>query len=224
MRLASPMLTSMPGMRVLDAHLYIGCHHLAALKVHHQLNLAGIEGARLLADPENTDLPCGYPRASEVADCWGCPRYLTRRGSLHVQQCHYSWIPPIPAPPLPLRCVSNGHRFSPCDDLSPRYDRSLLADDNERRTPRLRKRTCLNSHPGRVTRVHPCVSMRLHLIPTPTRYASRKPSSREMSGVVVLGSRRVVPTGRLAIQGVVRRVYTGRVSPWIWWSPSTGGT
>jgi hypothetical protein len=34
----------MPGMRVLDAHVHISGYHLLAMKVHHQLSLAGIEG------------------------------------------------------------------------------------------------------------------------------------------------------------------------------------
>jgi hypothetical protein len=208
-------------MRVLDAHLNIGCHHLSPLKVHHQLTLAGIEGARLLANFENVDLPCGIPRVSEVADWWGCPRYLTRRGSLHIQKCP---APLIPATTLHHGCVRQGHRFSPCDDLSPRYARSLVVDCNGRLTQGLRKRKDPNSHPGRVTGVHPRVSTRLLLIPTPTRDASGKISSREMSGVVVLGSRRAVPTGRLAIWGVVRCVDYRHVSPRTCWRPSTGGT
>ena len=76
MRRASLLLTSMPGMRVLDAHVYIGCHHLPPLKVHYQLTLAGIEGATLLADPENVDLPCGCSCTLEVTDRWRHPRYL----------------------------------------------------------------------------------------------------------------------------------------------------
>jgi hypothetical protein len=196
MRLASPLLTSMPGIRVLDAHHYVGGRHLPPLKVHYQLSLAGIEGARLLADPENVDLPCGYPRVSEVADYGGCARYLTKKGRLYLQKCPYPWLPPIPVTPLHHGCVSKGHRFSPCDDLSPRYDRSLLADDSERLTQGLRKRNYLNSHPGRVTGVHPRVSARLLLIPTPTHYASRKISAgrcRELwCSVVVVCCRLVV--------------------------------
>jgi hypothetical protein len=118
MRPASPLLTSMPGMRVLDAHVHIGCHHLPALKVHYQLTLAGIEGATLLADPENLDLPCSFPGASGVADCWRHPRYLTRRGNLRNQKCPHPWLPQIPAIPLPHGCVSRSHRFSSCDDLN----------------------------------------------------------------------------------------------------------
>jgi hypothetical protein len=223
MRPASPLLTSMPGMRVLDAHVHIGCHHLPPLKVHHQLTLAGIEGATLLADPENLDLLCGYPCASEVADRWRHPRYLTRRGNLHRQKCPHPWLPPIPATLLHHGCVSRSHRFSPFDDLSPKCDLSLLADGNERLTQGLCKRICLNSHPGRVIGVQPRVLTRLLSIPTLTRNASWKVSSREMSGVAVLGSRRVVPTGRLAIRGAVRRVCSRQVSSRTCWRPSTGG-
>jgi hypothetical protein len=211
MRPASPLLTSMPGMRVLDAHVHIGCHHLPPLKVYHQLTLAGIEGATLLADPEKLDLPCGSPCASEVADRWRLPRYLSRRGDFHRQKYSHPWFPPIPATPLQHRCGSKSRRTSACDDLSPQYDLSLVADGNERLTQGLRKRRCLNSYPGRVTGVHPRVFARLLSIPTPMRHASRKVSSREMSGVSGLGSRRVVPTGRLAIRGVVRWACLGQV-------------
>jgi hypothetical protein len=87
-----------------------------------------------------------------------------------------------------------------------------VADGNEWLTQGLRKRRCLNSYPGRVTGVHPRVFARLLSIPTPMRYASRKVSSREASGVSGLGSRRVVPTGRLAIRGVVRWACLAQVS------------
>ena len=218
MRPASPLLTSMPGMRVLDAHVHIGCHHLPALKVHYQLTLAGIEGATLLADPENLDLPCSYPGALEVADRWRHPRYLTRRGNLRNQKCPHPWLPQIPAIPLSHGCVSRSHRFSSCDDLSPKDDLLLVADGNECLTQGLRKRRCLNSHTGRVIGVHPRVLARLPSIPTPTRNAFR-----EMSGVSVLGSRRVMPTGRLVIREIVRRVWSRQVSPRTCWRPSVRG-
>jgi hypothetical protein len=211
----------MPDMRVLDAQVHIGCHHLRLLKVHHQLTLAGIEGARLLANPKNVDLPYGTTRALEVADWCGCPRYLIRRGSLYIQKCP---APPIPATTLHHERVRRGRRFSSCDDHSPKYARSLVVNCNGRLTQGLRKRKDLNSHSGRVTGVHPRVSTRLLLIPTPTRHASGKLFSLEMSGVVVLGSRRAVPTGRLAIRGVVRCVDFWHVSPRTCWRPSTGGS
>jgi hypothetical protein len=223
MRRASLLLTSMPGMRVLDAHVHIGCHHLPSLKVHHQLTLAGIEGATLLGDPENLDLPCVYPCTSEVADRWRLPRYLSRRGNFYSQKYSHPWFPSIPATPLQHKCGRKSRRFSACDDLSPQYDFSLVADGNEHLTQGLRKRRCLNSYPGRVTGVHRRVLARLLSIPTPMRNASRKVSSREMSGVSGLGSRRVVPTGRLAIRGAVRHVCLTQVSPWTCWRPSTGG-
>jgi len=147
MRPASPLLTSMPGMRVLDAHVCIGCRHLPALKVHHQLTLAGIEGATLLADPENFGLPCVMPCASEVADRWRLPRYLSRRGNFHSQKSSHPSFPSIPATPLQHnRRDSKSRRFSACDDLSPQHDFSLVADGNERLTQGLRKRKCLYSH------------------------------------------------------------------------------
>jgi hypothetical protein len=223
MRPPSPLLTSMLGMRVLDAHVHIGCHHLPALKVHHQLTLAGIEGATFLADPENLHLPCGYSCTSEVADRWRHPRYLTRRGNLHRQKYPHPWLPPIPATPPRHGCVSRSHRFSPYDDLSPQYELSLLVDGNERLTQGLRKRSCLNLHPGKATGVHPRVLRRLLSIPTPTRHASWKMSGGQMSGVAVLGSRRVVPTGRLATRGAVRRVCPRQVSPRTCRRPSAGG-
>ena len=210
-------------MRVLDAHGYIGCHHLPPKKVHHQLTLAGIEGATLLADPENLDLPCVCSCASEVADRWRLPRYLSRRGNFHSQKYSHPWFPSIPATLLQHACRSMSRRFSACDDFNPQYDFSLVADGNEHLTQGLRKRRCLNSYPGRVTGVHLCVLARLLSIPTPMRNASRKVSNREMSGVSGLGSRRVVPTGRLAIRGGVRHVCLTQVSPRICWGSSTGG-
>ena len=146
MRRASLLLTSMPGMRVLDAHVHIGCHHLPSLKVHHQLTLAGIEGATLLADPENLGLPCVCSRASEVADRWRLPRYLSRRGNFYSQKYSHPWFPSIPATPLQHKCGRKSRRFSACDDLSPQYDFSLVADGNERLTQGLRKRKRLHSH------------------------------------------------------------------------------
>jgi hypothetical protein len=146
MRRASLLLTSMPGMRVLDAHVHIGCHHLPPMKVHHQLTLAGIEGATLLADPENLGLPCDYPCASEVADRWRLPRYLSRRGNYHSQKSAHPSLPSILAPPLQHRSDRKSRRFSACDDLSPQHDFSLVTDGNERLTQGLRKRKCLHSH------------------------------------------------------------------------------
>ena len=145
MRRASLLLTSMPGMRVLDAHVHIGCHHLPSLKVHHQLTLAGIEGATLLADPENLGLPCVCSRASEVADRWRLPRYLSRRGNFHSQKYFHPCFPSIPATSLQHKCGNKSRRFSACDDLSPQYAFSLVADGNEHLTQGLRKRRCLHS-------------------------------------------------------------------------------
>jgi predicted RNA-binding protein YlqC (UPF0109 family) len=223
MRLASLLLTSMPGMRVLDAHVHIGCHHLPPLKVYHQLTLAGIEGATLLADPETLGLLCGSPCALEVADRWRHPRYLTRRGNCHSRKYPYPWLLPIPAIPLLHGCVSKSRRSLACDDLSPQYDLSLLADGNERLTQGIRKRRCLDSYPRRVTGVHRRVLTRLLWIPTAMRNASRQEAGREMSGVSGLGSRRVVPTGRLAIRGAMRHACSMHVSPRTCWSPPLGG-
>ena len=196
MRPASLLLTSMPGMRVFDAHVHIGCYHLPPLKVYHQLTLAGIEGATLLADPETLGLPCGYSCASEVADRWRHPRYLTKRGNCHSQKYPYPWLLPIPAIPLQHGCVSKSRRFSACDDLSPQCHVSLLTDGNERLTQGVRKRRCLTSSPGGVTGVHRRVLTRLLSIPTPMRNASGRSQTgrcRECrDSVVVVWCRLVV--------------------------------
>jgi hypothetical protein len=136
----------MPGMRVLDAHVYIGCHHPPVLEVHDQLTLAGIEGATFLADPGNLDLPCVVSHAAEVADRWRLPRCLSRRGNFHSQKSSHPWFPTIPATPLQHECRSRSRRFSACDDLSPQYDFSLVADGNEHLSQGLRKRKYLHSH------------------------------------------------------------------------------
>jgi hypothetical protein len=201
MRRASPLLTSMPGTRVLDAQVYIGGHHLLPVKVNHQLTLAGIEGATCLADPETSNLPCGDACAGEVADRWRRPRYLTRRGNLRHWKYPHPWLPPIPAASLPHEGVRWSRVFSACDDLSPKDGASLLADDNEDLTQGLRKRIWLRSHPGRVTGVNSRLRTRLLSIPMSKRTASRQLSGRGKSGVPVLGSRRKVPTGRLANRG-----------------------
>jgi len=223
MRRASLLLTSMPGMRVLDAHVHIGCHHLPSLKVHHQLTLAGIEGATLLADPENLGLPCVCSHASEVADRWRLPRYLSRRGNFHSQKSSHPSFPLIPATPLHHRCDSKSRRFSACDDLSPQHQFPLVADGNERLTQGLRKRKCLHSHREELlgftyASSRACFRSRRLCVMHPVKI-----STREMSGVSGLGSRRVVPTGRLAIRGGVRPVCLTQVSPRICWRSSTGG-
>jgi hypothetical protein len=223
MRLASPLLTSMPGMRVLDAHVYIGCRHLRALKVHHQLTLAGIDRATLVADPENLDLLYSYPGAAEVANHWGHPRYLTRRGNFRSQKCSHPWLAPIPAAPMPRGCVSSSQHLSPCNDLVPTYDVLLLADGNECLTRGLRK--CINLSPyiAGVTGAHPRVFTRLLPLQMFPCKAFLRTSTREMSGVMVLGSRRGVSTGRLAIWDAVRWRWCRKgVSPDIG-RPSTGG-
>lgn len=121
----------MPGTRVLDAHVYIGCHHLLALKVRHQLTLAGIERATFGADPKNLDLPCSYPGAAEVADRWRHPRYLTRRGNFHSQKYPHPRLAPIPAPPRHQGCVSKISQLPPCDNLDLDDHVQLLTDDDE---------------------------------------------------------------------------------------------
>jgi len=161
MRPASPLLTSMPGTRVFDAHVYIGCHHLLALKVHHQLTLAGIEGATLVADPDYLDLPCSYPAAAEVAARRRQPRYLPRRGNFRSQKYPHPWLAPIPATPSHQGCVNTSHQLSPCNALKSNDDLLLLADGNECLTQGLRKRIALSLPIGRVTGAHP---PRLHAL------------------------------------------------------------
>jgi hypothetical protein len=125
MRRASLLLTSMPGMRVLDAHVHIGCHHLPSMKVHYQLTLAGIEGATLLADPENLGLPCVFPCTSEVAD-----RLLgtVKERKLSQPEVFHPWFPDPCT--LQHKCRSRSRRFSACDDLSHSMISSLVADGN----------------------------------------------------------------------------------------------
>jgi hypothetical protein len=133
----------MPGMRVRDAHVHIGCHHLPPMKVHYQLTLAGIEGATFVADPGDLHLPRAHPCASEVADRWKLPRDLSRRGNAHRQKFSHPWFPSIPATSLQYNRSNQSHRSSACDDLSPQDDLSLVADGNECLTQGLRKRRCL---------------------------------------------------------------------------------
>jgi hypothetical protein len=193
----------MPGMRVLDAHVYIGCRHLPALKVHHQLTLAGIEGAMLITGPETLDLPYSYPGAAEVADCWRHPRYLTRRGNFHSQKCSHPWLAPIPATPTHLGCVSRSHQLRPYDNLDLIDDILMLADGNESLTQCPRERIVLSSHTGGVTGARPRILRRLLPLRTfLTRHL--KICQGEMLRLRVLGGRRMVSTGRLAIWGAVQ--------------------
>jgi hypothetical protein len=145
MRLASPLLTSLPGTRVLDVLVHIGGHHLPRPKVHHQLTLAGIAGATRLADPEKLDLPRRPGGARHAPDRGRSPRYLTGRGYLHPPKWSCPWPSAIPARPQFHGRVTRSHRFSPCDDPSPKHDLLLLADSNECLTQGLRKRTDLSS-------------------------------------------------------------------------------
>jgi hypothetical protein len=189
----------MPGMRVLDAHVDIGGHYLVALKVRHQLTLAGIEGVTLGADPENLDLPCSYPGAAEVADRWRHPRYLTRRGNFHKQKSPHPWLAPIPTTPMHQGCVGRSYQLSPCDDLDPNDDALLLADGYECSIQGLRKRINFSSHTARDTGARACVLTRLLSLQILPYKTFRRMSRWEMSGGAVVGSRRVVSTGRLAM-------------------------
>src|SRR5262245_40729193 len=118
----------MPGMRVLDAYVYSSCRPLLPLKVDHQLTLAGIEGATLVADPEILDFLCGYAGAAEVADRWKHPRYLTRRGKFHTQKYPYPWLPSIPVIAPQYGCVTRSRRTFPRDDPSPPHAPVRRAD------------------------------------------------------------------------------------------------
>jgi hypothetical protein len=214
----------MSGMRVIDAHVYIGCRHFSPLKVYHQLTLAGIEGAMFLAGPENRDLLCGFTGMSEVNDGWRHPRYLTRRGILHHQEYPYPWLPTIPATPLHHGGVSKNRWFSPCDDARPKYDSLLVADGNERFTLGIRKRIRHSSHSGRSLGVRPLFSTRLLSIPTSMEGGPPQRIHRKTEGGSILVSRRVVPIGRLASRGIVRLVCSRQALPWTCWRPSSGGT
>jgi hypothetical protein len=218
------LIVSMSGRRVIDAHVHVGCHHLPPLKVHHQLTLAGIEGATFLAGPENPDLPCGSPSMSEVKDRWRHPRYLTRRGNLHIQKCPHPWPPTIPATLLHDGGVRRNRRPSPCDDFCPKDDVSLVANGNERFTQGPRKRIRHRSPPGSSIGAQPLLSTRLPSIPTSMSDASCMGSARKTKGVSILVSRRVVLTGHLAIRGAVRQVCFRQVLPRTCWMPSHGGT
>jgi hypothetical protein len=136
----------MPGMRVLDAQVHIGCHHLPPMKVHHQLTLAGIEGATLEADPENLSLPWVDPCMLEVGDRWRLPRYLSRRENFHSQKYTHPVFPLIPAVLLQHRRDRKSCCVSACDDFSPPHDFLLEADRHVPLTQGLRKRKCLYSH------------------------------------------------------------------------------
>lgn len=214
----------MSGMRVIDAHVYIGCRHFPPLKMYHHLTMAGIAGAMFLAGPENRDLPCGSTGTSGVNDRWRHPRYLTRKGILHNQEYPYPWLPTIPATPLRHGGVSKNRWFSPCDDVRPKYDGLLVADGNERFTLGIRKRIRHSSHPGRSIGVRPLFSTRLLSLPTSMEGGLPHRTHRKTEGVSILVSRRVVPTGRLANRGIVRLVCSRQASPRTCWMPSSGGT
>jgi hypothetical protein len=145
-RPASPLLTPIPDMRVLDAQVYMGCHHFVVLMVCHQLTLAGIERAACGADSEILDLSCSYPVAAEVADCRRYPRYLTRGGNFYNHQCPRPWLAPIPATTMHPRYVSRGSQLSPCAALDLKDNVLLIADGNERLTQGLRERIYFSSH------------------------------------------------------------------------------
>jgi hypothetical protein len=194
-------ITSMSGMRVIDAHLYVGCRHFQPLKVHHQPTLAGIEGATFLTGPEHRDLPGGSTGLSEVNDGWRHTRYLTRRGILQLQEYPNPWLPTIPATPLHHGGVCRHRSFLPCDDVRPKYGSSLVADGNERFTLGIRKRIRHSSHPGRSTGVRPLFSTRLLSIPTSMEGGLPHRFHPKAEGVSILVSRRVVPAGRLASRG-----------------------
>jgi hypothetical protein len=84
-------------MRVFDAYVYNGCHHLPAVKLHQQPTLAGIQGAIIRTDPENLDLSCGHRKALEVAAWWRSPLYLSTRGTAHGRAPRSPSPPSVPA-------------------------------------------------------------------------------------------------------------------------------
>ena len=132
-------------------------------------------------------------------------RYIMqgRRGNFHTQKYPYPWLPSIPVIALQYGDVTRSRRASACDDPSPPYDPVRRVDGHEHLTQGQCNCKRLNWYFDRVMRVHRRVFTRLLSIPTPRRKASRQASNREVSGVSGLGSRRVVPTGRLTVQGLV---------------------
>lgn len=218
------LLTSVPGMDVIDAHAYHGCHHLVPLIAHQQLAVAGIDGATFLGDPEILDLPWGLANMLEVDDHRRHPRYLTRKGNLCIRRCPYPWLPTVPVTPLYNGGVSRSRQFAPCADVHSDDDASLVAKDDRRDTQDLHKRMRHSSYPGRSEGVPPLFSTCLHSIPTSTNNAFGIGTTLQTKGVSVLVSRRVVPTGRLAIPEEARRAFSRQVLPRTCWMPSTGGT
>ncbi len=91
------LITSMPGMRVSDAYVYNGCHHLPAVKLHQRPTLAGIEGTTILTDPENLDLSCGHRTALEVAARRGSPLCLRKSGTPQGRAPRPPSPPSVPA-------------------------------------------------------------------------------------------------------------------------------
>jgi hypothetical protein len=200
------LITSMPGIRVIDAHGYIGCHCLLPLKVHHQLTLAGIEGVTFRTSTEKSDLPCAGTNRLEVDDYRRRPRYLTRKGNLRIQKCPCSWLPTIPATVLHDGGVGKNPDSHPAMMVAQRTmsrwwhiatSVSLRAFASAHATTRIPE--------GRKGFI-PRFSTRLLSIPTSMDDGSCTGSGWKTTGVSILGSRRVVPTGRLAIRGAVRRV------------------
>jgi len=202
----SPTLfpTLVSGANVIDARAYTGCRHLVPLKVYHRLTVAGIDGATFPGDPELLNLPWGSTSMVEGDDCWRHPQHLSRRGGFHVRRYTYPWLPAIPVTPLHDGRVSRSCWSSPYPDMHS-DDHAHLVGDDGRLSQGIHKPIHPGTHSGRSEGVLPLFPTCLHSIPMSTNTAFGMGTTLKTKGVSVLVSRRVVPTGPLAIWEAVRR-------------------
>jgi hypothetical protein len=187
-------------MDVVDAFMPDGCHHLVPQMVPHQLTVAGIDGATSPREPEMRHLPGVSVPVMEVDDRWSQPRYHTRRGILHVQRCFDPGLPTIPVPFPRHGGGRRSHLCSACVEAGPAFDPWSMAHDSGHRGQSRRQCRRHRSHPERSKRVPPFFSTCLHVIPTSPNGAFSLGIALKTKVVSVLSSRRVVPTGRLAIR------------------------
>jgi hypothetical protein len=208
----SPVLWLTPASdtTVNDTRVHGGYHHLALLKVRHQLTVAGIDGATLLGDPEVRNLAWGPTSMVEGDGRWRHPRYLSRRGGFHVRRYLCPWPPTIPVTPFHNGRASRSCQFSPDPDMHSDDHAHLVVDDGLLNRG-FHKPICLSSHPGRSEGVLPFLPTCLHSIPTSANEAFGMGTILKTKGVSVLVGRRVVPTGPLANWETVRRAYFGQV-------------
>ena len=163
----SPVLWLTPASdtTVNDTRVHGGYHHLALLKVRHQLTVAGIDGATFLGDPEVRNLAWGPTSMVEGDGRWRRPRYLSRRGGFHVRRYLCPWPPTIPVTPFHDGRSSRSCQFSPYPDMHSDDHAHLVVDDGLLNRG-FHKPVCLSSHPGRSEGVLPFLPTCLHSIPT----------------------------------------------------------